>query len=69
MKYFAGVIADFEKEGLLKITETHCALTCPRNGIARQHHGCVYESGSLLRLGSRDAGKLEGDSAAGARGS
>ena len=27
LTYFAGVIADFEKEGFLKITETHCALT------------------------------------------
>lgn len=27
LKHFAGTIADFEKEGFLKVTETHCALT------------------------------------------
>jgi oxygen-independent coproporphyrinogen-3 oxidase len=27
LKHFAGIITDFEKEGFLKITETHCALT------------------------------------------
>jgi putative oxygen-independent coproporphyrinogen III oxidase len=27
LKHFAGIITDFEKEGFLKVTETHCALT------------------------------------------
>jgi len=27
LKYFAEVIADFEKEGFLRVTPTHCALT------------------------------------------
>ena len=27
LKHFEGIITDFEKDGFLKITETHCALT------------------------------------------